>query len=52
MVTPRNEPRFARRAFLRRAGALGAAGLASRLDLVNLVAAANAQTAGDYKALV
>ena len=41
-----------RRAFLRSLGALSTFGLASRLDLVNLVAAANAQQAADYKALV
>ena len=43
-----------RRAFLRRAAALSTLGLASRLDLLNFVAAANAQTASaaDYKALV
>lgn len=40
-----------RRAFLRNATALSAAGLASRLDLLNFVASADAQTA-DYKALV
>jgi uncharacterized protein (DUF1501 family) len=41
-----------RRAFLRTVGALSAAGLASRLDLVNFIADAGAQTAPDYKALV
>ena len=41
-----------RRAFLRRLGALSTFGLASRLDLLSLVAAANAQQADDYKALV
>jgi len=41
-----------RRAFLRRAAALSAAGLASRLDFINVIGAANAQAAGDYKALV
>ncbi|HTS23636.1 MAG TPA: DUF1501 domain-containing protein [Casimicrobiaceae bacterium] len=41
-----------RRRFFQRAGALSAFGLASRLDLLSLVARANAQTAPDYKALV
>jgi len=41
-----------RRAFLRNAGAMSAFGLASRLDLVNFIADAGAQTAPDYKALV
>lgn len=42
-----------RRSFLRHATALSAFGLASRLDLVNLIAAARAQAApSDYKALV
>jgi uncharacterized protein (DUF1501 family) len=41
-----------RRAFLRSLGALSTFGLAARLDLLNLVAEANAQQAGDYKALV
>jgi len=41
-----------RREFVRSLGALSAFGLASRLDLVNLVASAHAQAAGDYKALV
>jgi len=51
MTTPGHP---ARRAFLRRATALSTLGLASRLDLLNFVAAANAQTApvADYKALV
>ena len=42
----------ARRRFLQRAGALSACALASRLDWLSLVAAANAQTSSDYKALV
>ncbi len=41
-----------RRAFLRNVGSVSALGLAARLDLINLVASANAQSAGDYKALV
>ena len=41
-----------RRAFLRNAGAMSAFGLASRLDLVNFIAEAQAQSAPDYKALV
>jgi uncharacterized protein (DUF1501 family) len=41
-----------RRAFLRNVGAMSAFGLASRLDLVNFIAEAGAQTAPDYKALV
>ena len=43
-----------RRAFLRSAAALSTAGLASRLDLMHFVAAANAQSTPptDYKALV
>jgi len=41
-----------RRAFLRHLGALSTFGLASRLDLLSLVAAASAQQADDYKALV
>jgi uncharacterized protein (DUF1501 family) len=41
-----------RRAFIRNAGALSAFGLASRLDLLNLVAEARGQTTNDYKALV
>ena len=41
-----------RRAFLRRLGALSTFGLAARLDMLSLVAAANAQTVSDYKALV
>jgi uncharacterized protein (DUF1501 family) len=45
---------LSRRAFLRHAAALGAMGAAAQLDLVRLVAAANAQAApaADYKALV
>jgi uncharacterized protein (DUF1501 family) len=41
-----------RRAFLRSVGAMSAFGLASRLDLVNFIAEAGAQSAPDYKALV
>jgi len=41
-----------RRRFLQRAGALTALGLASRLDLVGAITAANAQAVSDYKALV
>jgi uncharacterized protein (DUF1501 family) len=41
-----------RRAFLRNIGAMSAFGLASRLDLVNFIAEAGAQSAPDYKALV
>src|SRR6202051_5423043 len=41
-----------RRVFIRNIGALSAFGLASRLDLLNLVAEANGQSAPDYKALV
>ncbi len=41
-----------RRAFIRNIGALSAFGLASRFDLLNLVAEAHGQTANDYKALV
>ena len=41
-----------RRAFLRSVGAMSAFGLASRLDLVNFIAEAQAQSAQDYKALV
>jgi uncharacterized protein (DUF1501 family) len=41
-----------RRAFLRNLGALSSFGLASRFDVLNLIAAANAQPATDYKALV
>jgi uncharacterized protein (DUF1501 family) len=50
-----NPPRKpSRRSFLRNAMALSSIGLASRLDLINLIASAAAQTAGssDYKALV
>lgn len=45
---------LSRRSFLRNAMALSAMGLASRLDLVNLIASAKAQTAtpAGYKALV
>lgn len=41
-----------RRAFLRHLGAVSTFGLAARLDMLSLVAAANAQSASDYKALV
>jgi uncharacterized protein (DUF1501 family) len=41
-----------RRKFLRNVGALSTFGLASRFDLLNFVADANAQSATDYKALV
>ncbi len=41
-----------RRAFLSRVGAMSAFGLASRLNLVNFIADAQAQSASDYKALV
>ena len=41
-----------RRAFIRNIGALSAFGLASRFDLLNLVAEAHGQAANDYKALV
>ncbi len=41
-----------RRVFLRNVGSVSALGLASRLDLISLVANANAQSANDYKALV
>lgn len=44
--------RIDRRGFLRHLGALSAFGMASRLDLLNLVASAEAQSASDYKALV
>jgi uncharacterized protein (DUF1501 family) len=50
-----DQPRYrSRRSFLRNAVALSSMGLASRLDLVNLIASAQAQTApaSDYKALV
>jgi uncharacterized protein (DUF1501 family) len=50
-----NPPRKpSRRSFLRNAMALSSIGLASRLDLINLIASAEAKTAGssDYKALV
>jgi len=47
-----NETNRGRRAFLRNLAALSSAGLASRLGGINLVAAANAQQAGGYKALV
>ena len=49
MKTP---PIVSRRAFLRQAAALSSAGLASRLDFINAIGSANAQTASDYKALV
>jgi uncharacterized protein (DUF1501 family) len=41
-----------RRTFLRNLGAVSSFGLVARLDLLNFVAAANAQAAADYKALV
>jgi uncharacterized protein (DUF1501 family) len=41
-----------RRSFLRNVGAMSAFGLASRLDLLNFIAEAEAQSAPDYKALV
>jgi uncharacterized protein (DUF1501 family) len=41
-----------RRAFLRNLAALSSMGLASRLELLNVIADANAQQASDYKALV
>ena len=41
-----------RRNFLGTMGALSTLGLASRLDLLNFVAEANAQSTADYKALV
>jgi uncharacterized protein (DUF1501 family) len=44
--------RSPRRAFLRNLAALSSMGLASRFDLLNVVAAANAQRTDDYKALV
>ncbi len=44
--------RPSRRAFLGNLAALSSMGLASRLDLLNIVATANAQQASDYKALV
>jgi uncharacterized protein (DUF1501 family) len=44
--------RFGRRTFLRNLAALSSAGLASRLDLLSLIASANAQQTSDYKALV
>ena len=45
-------PMLSRRALLRHLAALSAFGLASRLDLLRLVADASAQVADDYKALV
>jgi uncharacterized protein (DUF1501 family) len=51
-MTTANQCACSRRRFLQRAGALSAFGLASRLGVVNVVAAAGAQTVGDYKALV
>src|SRR5450432_3742950 len=41
-----------RRTFLRNLAAMSAFGMASRLDLLNLVATAEAQSSSDYKALV
>ncbi|HEX5864561.1 MAG TPA: DUF1501 domain-containing protein [Casimicrobiaceae bacterium] len=52
MTTANNTGIEGRRRFLHRAGALTALGLASRLDLVGAITAANAQAASDYKALV
>jgi uncharacterized protein (DUF1501 family) len=49
---PRLQLPVSRRAFLRHAAALSAAGLASRLDFISAIGAANAQAATDYKALV
>jgi len=49
---PRAHFPMSRRAFLRRAAALSAAGLASRLDFIHAIGTANAQAATDYKALV
>ena len=49
---PRVHFPMSRRAFLRRAAALSAAGLASRLDFIHAIGTANAQAATDYKALV
>jgi uncharacterized protein (DUF1501 family) len=48
----KTSPIVSRRAFLRQAAALSSAGLASRLDFINAIGSANAQTASDYKALV
>lgn len=45
-------PKIPRRAFLRNAMALSSLGLASRLDLVNFLSAADATTAPSYQALV
>jgi uncharacterized protein (DUF1501 family) len=47
-----NAPKTPRRAFLRNALAVSSLGLASRLDLVNVLSTAGATTAPDYKALV
>jgi uncharacterized protein (DUF1501 family) len=44
--------RPSRRVFLRSLAALSSMGLASRLNLLNVIADANAQQANDYKALV
>ncbi|MEO8135658.1 MAG: DUF1501 domain-containing protein [Betaproteobacteria bacterium] len=41
-----------RRQFLRHAGAVATLGIGAKLDLLDLVSAAGAQSAGDYKALV
>jgi uncharacterized protein (DUF1501 family) len=43
---------FNRRHFLQRGAALAALGLGARLNLLDFVSAANAQSASDYKALV
>ncbi|HVO88690.1 MAG TPA: Tat pathway signal protein, partial [Casimicrobiaceae bacterium] len=45
-----SDPR--RRHFMQRAGALAAMGLGARLNLIDLVSSAQAQTASDYRALV
>ncbi|HZP88360.1 MAG TPA: DUF1501 domain-containing protein [Burkholderiales bacterium] len=47
-----NQTPASRRRFLQRMGALSAFGLAARFDALNMIASANAQVAGDYKALV
>jgi len=47
-----SQHRVSRRTFLRQAAALSSAGLASQLDFIGAIGAANAQAATDYKALV
>jgi len=47
-----NETNRGRRTFLRNLAALSSAGLAARLSGIDLIAAANAQQAGGYRALV